>query len=240
MMMTDTIKPEVGKTYLTRDGRTARCICVDRRSDQFPVICLVDAKDSEAIETYTAGGCFHSDTSRTRHDLVSEAPRVVTVNVWAEITPDGGVVDAPCQNEGIEVLEIGGKLRYVDASIAPLVKVLNDAGFLTVASCSGHGERPGNIALADGREMIIAQGYREARTIDRMFPGINGEQSLHDRAYRYADELRAYLEAGGKLTGPAVESLIEFIMNMTGHGADDTPPAQDTQRAERATQDKAD
>lgn len=90
--MTDTIKPEVGKTYLTRDGRKARCICVDRRSDQFPVICLVDAKDSEAIETYTAGGCFHSDTSRTRHDLVSEAPRVVTLEVWVEMMPDGKVV----------------------------------------------------------------------------------------------------------------------------------------------------
>lgn len=188
--MTDTITPEVGKTYLTHADRKA----------------LLDGlSDSEGVATSGRSGG-----------------------------------DAPCQNEGIEVLEIGGKLRYVDASIAPLVKVLNDAGFLTVASCSGHGERPGNIALADGREMIIAQGYREARTIDRMFPGINGEQSLHDRAYRYADEFRAYLEAGGKLTGPAVESLIEFIMNMTGHGADDTPPAQDTQRAERATQDKAD
>lgn len=69
-----------------------------------------------------------------------------------------------------------GKIVWVDESIASLVQVLNDAGFTTVASCSGHGHRPGNIALSDGRELIIARDFSEGRMIDKLFPvGINGE-----------------------------------------------------------------
>ena len=46
---------------------------------------------------------------------------------------------------------------WCDPEIADLVSALNAGGVPTVASCSGHGERPGNIALADGRELIIAK-----------------------------------------------------------------------------------
>lgn len=63
----------------------------------------------------------------------------------------------------------------VDPCIAPLVQALNDAGIETMASCCGHGRRPGNIALADGRELIIAANYDEGRAIDRAFPSVNGE-----------------------------------------------------------------
>jgi len=89
--MTDTITPEAGKTYLTRDGLKARCICTDRRDGKYPVVCLVAAGATETIETYTVGGRFHSTQPGSDYDLVSEAPRVVTVNVWAEITPEGKV-----------------------------------------------------------------------------------------------------------------------------------------------------
>jgi hypothetical protein len=90
--MSDTIKPEVGKTYLTRDGRKARCICTDRRDDRFPVLCLMDTPVSEVIETYTEAGRFNCGQSESPLDLVSEAPRVVTVNVWVELTPGGRVL----------------------------------------------------------------------------------------------------------------------------------------------------
>jgi hypothetical protein len=43
----------------------------------------------------------------------------------------------------------------VDACIAPLVQALNDAGIETTGCCCGHGHGPGNILLADGRELII-------------------------------------------------------------------------------------
>lgn len=55
---------------------------------------------------------------------------------------------------------------WCDPEIVDLVRALNDAGLRTVASCSGHGERPGNIALADGRELFIAPAFDEARRIE--------------------------------------------------------------------------
>src|SRR5690606_2767561 len=55
---------------------------------------------------------------------------------------------------------------WCDPEIADLVSALNAGGVPTVASCSGHRERPGNIALADGRELIIAKDYAEARAIE--------------------------------------------------------------------------
>ena len=64
----------------------------------------------------------------------------------------------------------------VDSCIAPLVRALNDAGIETVASCCGHGNRPGNIALAGGRELFILPDYEAARALDKKFPvNIQGE-----------------------------------------------------------------
>lgn len=56
---------------------------------------------------------------------------------------------------------------WCDPEIVDLVKALNEGGVRTVASCSGHGERTGNIALKDGRELIIAKDFAEARKIER-------------------------------------------------------------------------
>lgn len=61
----------------------------------------------------------------------------------------------------------------VDPCIAPIVQALNDAGIATIASCCGHGKRPGSIALADGREIILAANFEEAREVDRAFSPIN-------------------------------------------------------------------
>lgn len=77
----------------------------------------------------------------------------------------------------VKLLEIGRRVVEVDAEIAPLVTALNAAGMRTRASCSGHGFRPGNIILDDGREIIIARDHAEARRIGRLFPlDINGER----------------------------------------------------------------
>ena len=61
----------------------------------------------------------------------------------------------------------------VDPCIAPLVQALNDAGIQTVASCCGHGHRPGSIILEDGRELIVTT-YEQARELDGLFPNIHG------------------------------------------------------------------
>lgn len=56
---------------------------------------------------------------------------------------------------------------WCDPEIADLVAALNDGGVPTVASCSGHGTQHGNIALADGREILIAPNFATARNYER-------------------------------------------------------------------------
>lgn len=67
-----------------------------------------------------------------------------------------------------------GKDRWdtkpVDKCLAPLVTVLNDNGYHTVASCCAHGKGLGSIALIDGRELIIAPDYDTARAVFKAFP----------------------------------------------------------------------
>lgn len=64
---------------------------------------------------------------------------------------------------------------YVDECISGLVQTLNTAGYTTIASCCGHGNRPGNIALRNGKELIIAPDFKTARLIGSLFPDVHGE-----------------------------------------------------------------
>lgn len=61
---------------------------------------------------------------------------------------------------------VDGRTFYVDSCISELVFTLNKAGLKTVASCCGHLKRPANIALADGREIVICPDFATARKID--------------------------------------------------------------------------
>lgn len=63
---------------------------------------------------------------------------------------------------------------WCDPCLYSLIKALNIYGIRTVASCCGHGRRPGNIVLEDGRELIIAPNFDAARQIDKYFPDICG------------------------------------------------------------------
>lgn len=63
-----------------------------------------------------------------------------------------------------------GTKRYIDACISPLVNALNWGGFPTVSSCCGHGNRPGVVALADGRWLVIAADRETYQYIDDSFP----------------------------------------------------------------------
>src|SRR5690606_22195454 len=51
-----------------------------------------------------------------------------------------------------KMVHVTGKV-FCDPCIAPLVAALNAASIETVASCCGHGHRPGVIVLRDGREL---------------------------------------------------------------------------------------
>ena len=78
-----------------------------------------------------------------------------------------------CEWGNTILMAVNGRQRDMDSCIVPLVKALNDAGLTTIASCCGHNKRPGNIALADGRELIICKDYETARMADCLWPPIN-------------------------------------------------------------------
>lgn len=77
--------------------------------------------------------------------------------------------------ETFEIINRSGEKRLIDVDkcIASIVKSLNENGIITVASCCGHGKQMGNIALADGREIIIVSNYENARKIEKLFLPIN-------------------------------------------------------------------
>jgi hypothetical protein len=56
----------------------------------------------------------------------------------------------------------------IDKCIAPIVQALNDAEIGTVASCCGHNKGFGNIALKDGRELIICPDFETARKLEKI------------------------------------------------------------------------
>jgi hypothetical protein len=69
----------------------------------------------------------------------------------------------------------GNPKAWCDPCIAGLVTALNAAGLRTIASCCGHGHRPGRVTLFDGTELYIATPA-QAEVIEAAFPvDINGE-----------------------------------------------------------------
>jgi hypothetical protein len=91
---------------------------------------------------------------------------------------------------------------WCDPEIADLVTAINKGGLRTVASCSGHGHRPGTIALQDGRELLILANYVEARKAEAFWPNnTNGDalQSLTDSGttewYKCSDAVPPISEA---------------------------------------------
>lgn len=72
--------------------------------------------------------------------------------------------------------EVGNPTIWCDPEIVDLVTALNAGRIPTVASCSGHGHRPGSIALADGRWLVVAKDDAEHDAIEAMFQtDINGD-----------------------------------------------------------------
>ena len=86
-----------------------------------------------------------------------------------------------CGDEETINMEIGGKVVGIDISIVDIVWALNSSGIKTMASCSGHGNRPGLISLADGRDIFIVYNFNDGRKIDRCFKDIHG----HGRIKRW-------------------------------------------------------
>ncbi len=97
--------------------------------------------------------------------------------------PAGGHEDCTAGNpSGDVLLQLpGGREDGVDPCIVDLVIALNAGGLRTIASCCGHGQRPGSVLLEDRRFLFVAT-EEEARMIGALFPDIHGKQpAINDR-----------------------------------------------------------
>lgn len=103
---------------------------------------------------------------------------------------------------------------WCDPEIVDLVRALNDGGVKTVASCSGHGIKHGNIALADGRELIIAASFDEARRIEKYLPEITKEKEVAALSSPVQTEQPAPVVPDGCVSVP--RELLERLTRATG------------------------
>jgi hypothetical protein len=94
--------------------------------------------------------------------------------------------------------ESGKPTVWCDPEIADLVDALNTDKLSTVASCSGHGHRPGRISLKDGRELLVMNSDQVA-TVEQLFEtDINGasqESAPGQEAVRFIDVWKKYMPA---------------------------------------------
>lgn len=86
------MKIELNKFYRTRDGRKARVICVDSKSD-YPIIALIERDDlNERSAEFSSEGNIFRDNSESRLDLVSEwtePKKQRRVFLWEFFSPSG-------------------------------------------------------------------------------------------------------------------------------------------------------
>jgi len=73
-----------------------------------------------------------------------------------------------CEHGDTVIMQYDRRPFDVDCCIAPLVKALNDAGILTIASCCGHKNPFGVISLRDAREMLIFPTWEATREAERL------------------------------------------------------------------------
>ena len=89
---------------------------------------------------------------------------------WVEVdeAPRSQPMKGPTREERMVAIrrnEHGTPTVWCDPCLVPLVEALQAVG--TVASCCGHGGPFGNIALADGRELIIMPDFQSARRAEQ-------------------------------------------------------------------------
>ena len=67
----DIEKAKQGAKIVTRDGHDVRILCYDRHSDIYPIVAIVQSKDSreDEIISYTTDGKYFNDDDETGDDL---------------------------------------------------------------------------------------------------------------------------------------------------------------------------
>lgn len=82
---------EVDGRIVTRDGRSARIICWDKKGGIYPVFALIDNGYEEIYKSYTNEGIWNTDETCTlkRYDLMLEIPEYMTFK-------DGDILISEC------------------------------------------------------------------------------------------------------------------------------------------------
>lgn len=57
------------KKVVTRDGKSVRIRCTDRKDADYPIVALIDSKGKEEILSYTKNGYFYYDGRKDVNDL---------------------------------------------------------------------------------------------------------------------------------------------------------------------------
>jgi hypothetical protein len=73
-----------------------------------------------------------------------------------------------CEWGNTKTIQINGEVVGVDSCIANLIQELNGLGYKTVASCCGHGVRPGVISFADGGQFLLIDSFSELEKINEL------------------------------------------------------------------------
>lgn len=161
------VTPEIaacpfGHPFVAKYSRSAvqRVVWARGFADRYKVMCECGAEGPYGDTQKDALAAWNAHQSETGAALPSDGREAVArESTMIVIERDNGKPTVWC-----------------DAEIADIVRALNSCGLKTVASCSGHGHRPGIISLEDGRELVIARDFAEARKIDALFPiNINGD-----------------------------------------------------------------
>lgn len=129
--------------------------------------------------------------------------------------------DAKSREEQMVVIERdadGKPTVWCDPEIVDLVRALNAGGVRTVASCSGHGHRPGFIALTDGRWLVLPRDDADRAAIEAIFPtDINGDRRAQpERVFELARQYMSALPEGSAISEAVQVDALAYALS-TSH-----------------------
>ena len=73
-MNTESNLISLDKKYKTRCGYPVRILCVDRNDPEYPVVALINGKDSECLTSFSSKGMFVDESTKHDFDLVEVSP----------------------------------------------------------------------------------------------------------------------------------------------------------------------
>ena len=100
------------RKIITRDGKSARIICVNRISEDYPIVVLIRNKDKEVIECYTKDGKFLENDIHNRDLFFAPEKKSAWINLYkinSTISPGSRAYNTKEDAESV----IGDKSYYI-------------------------------------------------------------------------------------------------------------------------------